>query len=305
MNMKSVILLSIIMMFFLSGCISIDIYQKIKPGGEYDMTIEFGLPEMMMHGMTEQDDFEENMSSSINPEFRDRVSVNLTDSGFAYVFKNLKFGESEQFFIEEESNETSGQMSPGEMEFIDPNLYEYEDKGSSILYTIHIPEDESAQDDESGMNSEMLSQMFSVTYTVETFGDIIETNGVVDEQNSRRVEFDIDLLTGGDYYVEFKNGESGVFGWIMDNILYIIIGIIIVIVLVLFYITIHKRHGTPKGYNPDAHKLPASQPENMQQAPDQPAASQPPQVQQGGGPPQSQQQAQQPQNQGQFNQGNQ
>lgn len=299
--------LSISMLFLLSGCVSIDIYQKLKPGGEYDMSIEFSLPEMMMQTMP--DDFEQNMSESINPEYRDSTFINITDNGFSYNFKNLKFGEKKQFFIEEAENESSDSMAPGEMEFMDPSLYEYTDKGSTVRYTIHIPEDESAkQDNMSQMNSAMMGEMFSVTYTIETFGEILETNGVVDEQNPNLVVFDIDLIDGGDYYVEFQKESSGVISWIMDNLMYVFIGIGGAIVLVLLFITIHKRRGSPKNFDPSANSPPGQPTQAPQQSP--PAGQQPNQGQQpaqpapGAGQQTQQQSAQRPP-QDQTNQGNQ
>lgn len=270
------ILLALSLLLMLSGCITVDIHQTLKPGGDYDMEIKFIMPEMLMQSMQEDGGMED-MSESIDPAVRDKFSFAMAEDGFTWKFTDLNFNEDVKLFTEAGDNETGAGMDTEQMNFMDPKTYEYVEDGSTAKYTIRVPAEEVPEGDGmDAMGAQMLSQMFTVTYSVETFGKIIDTNGEIDEENNRLVVFTIDLAKGGDYYVEFKTGTSFM-DTIMDNLMWVLIGIGIVIVLIVVFILMHGNKAPPANFSAPAGQTPVQPAQQSQpQQPFQPAQPQQP-----------------------------
>lgn len=212
MKTKKLLIVSLflVLIFLISGCIKIDVDQKIKRNGNYDfaMTIDFsGMIEMAEEVGGEEapgsfgmptfniTELEEQAKESVPDSIKDKFEIIATETTISYKFTDIDPEVDTQIFNEDDTAEGSPNMS-----IFNPDNYEFkkEFKFPYMVYTIQSKgyvEAGDGGDDEFGdplaESDTDLSAIFDVTYTVETFGEIVETNG--EKISKNKAEFKLDL----------------------------------------------------------------------------------------------------------------
>ena len=198
MNTKLLLSALLCVMILVSGCVQIDVYQKIKRDGNVDMRLILKAESMMILNALKTD-------LEIDPSVQ--YTYKETDNSVIYEFSDID--PTEDVIFKKENAMSNKENYRFEKEFRFPYYY--------FTYEIDIQPEETAQDDsafgsdafDSEMDS-MLGEMFKIGYTVEVFGDIVETNG--NRMSDEKVKFNIGLTDDKVYYVKFK--DFFLFTWI-------------------------------------------------------------------------------------------
>ncbi|RJQ21365.1 hypothetical protein C4580_02380 [Candidatus Woesearchaeota archaeon] len=187
---KTAIAGSILILLLLTGCLQIDIQQKLKRSGKVDLSLTFKSDStMILENMKEQ--------FQVNPAITRKYTYSETEKSATYQFTDVD-PQTDSLFLSQGDEKTAAFMNKDSYkisrEFKFPYYY--------FTYEIHFPvkEQETEQDE---FASGMASSLFKITYTVETFGRIIETNG--NKMSDNAVKFDISLTKDETHYVVFKD----------------------------------------------------------------------------------------------------
>ena len=170
LNRKSIVLACIVLLFLLTGCVTMEVEQKLYKDGTFDLTVTITSdnPEMV--------DF---FSSSLTG--MENATVTELEDGLRYEMKDLSLDR------EADDNSTFAERWGIEKEFKFPHQY--------ITFTY----------DNRGIGSERTSQMPGMTpdidYVFEPFGKITDTNGIRIE-GENKVKFN--LMKNKKYYVTFR-----------------------------------------------------------------------------------------------------
>lgn len=185
----------------LSGCVQIDVYQKIKRNGNVDMSLTFKAESPMILNVLKQD-------LEIDPSIQDKYTYEETDNSVTYKFTNIDPTKDVLFKETKDSDTDTSMLNKDNYKFnkefkFPYYYYTYEiDMTNEDSEKIESKEDEESLFDESEMDS-MFGEMFKIGYTVEIFGKIVETNGNKMEDN--KVKFNIGMDEDKVYYIKFKD----------------------------------------------------------------------------------------------------
>jgi hypothetical protein len=83
----------LISMVFLSGCINIDIFQKLKRNGNYDLLYRINLPKEFIGTMDQVKD-----SFTVDPSLLGKVMVYTSQNSLSMRFKDLNFEKNKKIF---------------------------------------------------------------------------------------------------------------------------------------------------------------------------------------------------------------
>ena len=161
----------LIFILLLSGCATINVYQKLYRNGEFDLTFE----------VISDNQFTSNaLKESVGKEFKGGSYIE-TSNGFKYILEKADI------------NKVLGQNNIS----ITDNLgIKKEFKFPYYYYTLTL-KNEGIADPKYG------SMGVSCNYIIEPFGKITDTNGIYFGDGKRAVEFD--LMKSNDYYVTFRD----------------------------------------------------------------------------------------------------
>jgi len=186
---SSLLILSIVL---LSGCVQIDVYQKIKRNGNVDISLTFEAESPMILNTFKQD-------LEIDPSVQNKYTYEETDNSVTYKFIDI---DSNKDAIFKENSMLNKDNYKEEFKF-PYYYYTYEiDMTKENIEEVKPQNDEESLFNESEMDS-MFGEMFKIGYTVEVFGKIVETNG--NKMDDNKVKFNIGTNEGKIYYVKFKD----------------------------------------------------------------------------------------------------
>ena len=201
--MKKTLLIFIVALIFIGGCVNIDIEQKIKRNGLVDMSFEITTSMPMI-----LDELKESIVLSNENEFP--FEVVEKENGIAYVFENIDPAQANLFEQDDEDVP---------LDSISNLQVSYEFRFPYYYYTIEIDmsdsqnnlENKSAEEISLGEAfdmvgdemSELFAEMFKITYTLETFGKITDTNGELISSNT--VKYNLNDVPDDKVFVEFRD----------------------------------------------------------------------------------------------------
>lgn len=191
----------VLSMLLISGCVQIDIYQKIKRNGHVDMSLTFKAESMILNA------FKTNIE--VEPSMKSKYTYEETDDSVTYKFTDID-PFKDNLFKQEDNGKTDTSM------FNKDNYhFKKEFKFPYYYYTYEIEMKDTQQEeskpktdntegmfDTSGLESAM-SNMFKVGYTIEVFGKITGTNG--NKMSDNKVKFNIGINENKKYYVTFRD----------------------------------------------------------------------------------------------------
>ncbi|GAH52500.1 unnamed protein product [marine sediment metagenome] len=193
---SALLILSIVL---LSGCVQIDVHQKIKRNGNVDISLTFKAESHMILNLLKQD-------LEIDPSVQNKYTYEETDNSVTYKFIDID-PNKDVIFKENENSYTDNSI-------LNKDNYKKEFKFPYYYYTYEIDmtkeniEEVKPQNDEESLFDEfemdsMFGEMFKIGYTVEVFGKIVETNG--NKMDDNKVKFNIGTNDDKVYYVKFKD----------------------------------------------------------------------------------------------------
>lgn len=183
MKQKLIIIILIIGILFLSGCVQIELYQKIKRNGNFDMSLTFKASSKFILDSLKKD-FE------INPLIKDKVIYEETDNSISFTFKNINPLKDNLFL------ETDSQSS-----MLDKENYKIEKKFKFPFYYF-VYEINMSNNENNNMDS-MFNNFFKISYTLELFGQVVETNG--EKISKKKVQFNLLSNENEVYFVKFRD----------------------------------------------------------------------------------------------------
>ena len=188
MKKINLFILLFLSLLLINGCVHVDVNQKLKRNGNTDLTITYKAPEMIL------DSLKQGMNT--NTEDFENIIYQETDESIKITIKNIN-KEFELDLYEDDSfddilfNKENFNL---EKEFRFPYYY--------FTYIINFSHEDNIQNQDFDELNQMLNNMFKFTYTIETFGEITETNG--NKLNKNKVRFNI-ADTNEAYVVEFRD----------------------------------------------------------------------------------------------------
>jgi len=205
---KSVmILFSLLLVVIFSGCVQVTYYQKLHQDGSSDIQIEMDLNKIYLMSSS----FNQSMTmADFDAQMEKQVCSNITQENLTAVKCSVKNAKAVM----------SGKLdkTPG---------FEKEDGLFETVYNYKIEGIGNTGANELAKNVSMLKAVGAeVKYIVEMPGEVVETNGKV--ENKSKVEFDLlDVLSKNETpYVKSKETK-------FVTIIAIVIGIIVIIALAL------------------------------------------------------------------------
>ena len=162
---KTIIILLLLSTLLVSACIEVDVHQKLKRNGNTDLIITYTAP-------TEVIDL---LKESINTQNLDIAKYEETNNSIKFFFKNINQDINIGMFQEDEDlDEYLFKTENFELkkEFRFPYYY--------FTYKFNLGEEK----EESTTND-----IIKITYTIEVFGRIVETNG--EQLSKQKVRFDM------------------------------------------------------------------------------------------------------------------
>jgi hypothetical protein len=199
MNKKIILSILILSIVVLSGCVQVDVYQKIKRSGNVDMSLTFEAESPMILNTLKQD-------LEIDPSIQDKYTYEETDNSVTYRFTDIDL-QKDNLFAEEVDSETDTSLLDKEnydfkKEFKFPYYYYTYEIDMTKGNTEELDAQEESLFDDSEIDS-LFGEMLTIGYTVEVFGTIVETNG--NRMDDNKVKFNIGVNTDKEYYVTFKD----------------------------------------------------------------------------------------------------
>ncbi|MDD5455953.1 MAG: hypothetical protein PHV30_02845 [Candidatus Margulisbacteria bacterium] len=188
--MKKIIFLivSVLTIFFLSGCVQIEVNQKIKRTSMIDLSIMFKAKSPEILNVVKQ-------NIQISPKIKAKFSQQETSASVTYKFRNFDPYKDELF--DDKANLTPGIQSP--LMNIESYQFKKEFKFPYYVLTYSIN-----MNNVNGNNGgDLVTGGLRAGYTIRVFGKIIETNGSRIDKHT--VKFDIGLYDKKIYYVKFKD----------------------------------------------------------------------------------------------------
>ncbi len=168
----------IILLILLTGCVNLTITQKLHRDGTFDIVIE---------ASSENELIRNSIKQSLEEEF-EGASVVETEKGLKITKESLKV------------SDVAGKENSG---IIAKAGFKREFKFPFYYYTITIENEGMGETkDELGMAETMLASM-SMSYVIEPFGTIVNTNGVFVNDDKKAVKFN--LLKSKNYTVTFRD----------------------------------------------------------------------------------------------------
>lgn len=195
--MKSITLtitIMLIMGVFLSGCVSIDMNQKIYRDGSIDFSITFSsevpyVLNMMKDEIANTDDL---------------------DSEWIYTEDTNSFTLSAEHMYTKDIDRDSDNAKAGA--FISQPEITKEFKFPYYYYTYSfvekaiLPEDEmSTSEFEDPSEFGNINELISISYNVETFGEVVDTSGLKTSENSARFRLSPEPEQEKRHYITFKD----------------------------------------------------------------------------------------------------
>ena len=173
------LLLSVVL---LSGCVQLDIYQKVKRNGYSDIsiTVKSEYPKIL-------DSLKAGLE--VDPSMQDKYIYEEIDDGVRYNFSDVNT-QKDTLFKGGETSDLPLNISNTKKEFKFPYYY----------YTVEItiPGEQSDDVTDGSGNGDSV-----IGYTVEFFGEMVETNGHPMDDN--KVKFNIVTDENKIHYVKFRD----------------------------------------------------------------------------------------------------
>ncbi|PIN70818.1 hypothetical protein COV94_01160, partial [Candidatus Woesearchaeota archaeon CG11_big_fil_rev_8_21_14_0_20_57_5] len=222
----------VLLCLLLAGCITMDTKVTLKRSGNIDLDFTLSstkeLMGMMKQGMKE--------GMNLSADIIDKVTISETDTSITYSMRDIDTNAAGKLF----SNDESDGMMPLDLAGIDAQVHP---GFPYITYVLNIPLPAAAQnntDESTQLAQAMMSGMITMTFTLETFGTIIDTNGKLLDEHT--VQWD--LLSTDRLYVKFHDPVLAI--WLGDYwfIYTAIIGGLLAAVLTAAII--RKRRRNPK-----------------------------------------------------------
>ncbi len=174
MSKKLLFLLFLSVFVFLSGCIDVDVHQKLKRNGNMDLGITYSAPPAVI----------DLLRDSVNLEGAEVFKFEETEDSLSFVFRDVNKALNIGMFEEEEGELEEELFNPENFnlarEFSFPYYY--------FTYSINLSSRGGSRDVQGGID-DALGDVMSVSYTVEVFGRIVDTNGVL--LSNKEARFDL------------------------------------------------------------------------------------------------------------------
>jgi hypothetical protein len=203
-SMKAKLLISILLAsVLLTGCINFDVYQKIKRNGLVDISLTVStVPEYksLISGI--------NQSLEVEDSVKDRFKFTENDTALKYEFTDIDFNKDKKLFKDVVQNQSQDSPAPTQNSslFNPENVKFTKDFRFPFYEYTYINKVKQQEQNDTNVSDEMkaqLSQIFKITYTVEVFGTVTETNGV--KIASNKVRFDLVTGKSQEYMVKFRD----------------------------------------------------------------------------------------------------
>jgi hypothetical protein len=183
MKKKLIIIILITSILFLSGCVQIELYQKIKRNGNIDMSLTFKSNSKFILDSLKKD-------LEINPLINDKVIYEKTDNSISFKFKNIN-PLKENLFLETDSKNS----------MLNKENYNFNKKFKFPYY--YFVYEINMSDNESNDIDTIFNNIFTISYSIEVFGKVVETNG--EKISKNKVKFNILSNKNDIYYVKFRD----------------------------------------------------------------------------------------------------
>lgn len=195
MNKKIFFLITIIILLF-TGCVNIEVNQKIKRNGNIDLSIIFkSTNSFILESITQ--DFE------INPDIENKAFFEKTENSVIFKFKNIN-PRKESFFKKVDDDDTP---------LLDQDNYNFKKEFKFpyyyFIYEIGEQKNDTIDEDLQKLGN-LFDNMMKINFNIEVFGTIIETNG--NQINKNKVSFESTLTSEDYYYIKFR--DFFLFTWI-------------------------------------------------------------------------------------------
>ncbi|MBI5001764.1 hypothetical protein HZC31_00095 [Candidatus Woesearchaeota archaeon] len=183
MKKQTILLLILVISLLLTGCGTVNFYQKLYRDGTFDITVEVKSSEQM---------------------FLTTVEQGLEESGMLKGAIRTEQADGYKYFIEKttlaELNQTNASDS-----FIGSSGFKREFKFPYYYYTITIINEQNTSEEDSAFTGG-----FGFNYILEPFGKITDTNGFYTSDEKKAVQFN--LMKSKTYYVTFR--DFFLYSWI-------------------------------------------------------------------------------------------
>ena len=168
---KLIVGIIILSMFLVSGCIQIDIYQKIKRNGHVDMSLTFKAESTILNA------FKQNIE--VDPSIKSKYTYKETDDSVTYQFTDIDPSKDNLFKQEQDSQTDTSIFNKDNYHFKKEFKFPY----YYYTYEINIKDvqkEEPKTNNQEGMFDTLgiesaMSEMFKIGYTIKVFGKITDT----------------------------------------------------------------------------------------------------------------------------------
>ena len=182
--MRTNLFLGLALCLLLSGCVTLQINQKLHRDGNVDMSVTFVASKEILTGF-------ENIT--VNSAIRDRYTYTVNDGNLTYAFTDIPPG---TFLFELEKGK------PASFFGIESYTVEKEFHFPYYRYTYTL-KPASAFAGENNTQARAMLKVITMEYTVETFGTVTATSGTKIDDST--VQFTLDPTSDLAYTIEFKD----------------------------------------------------------------------------------------------------
>ncbi len=201
MNKKIIFTLLMLSVVLVSGCVQLDVEQKIKRNGNVDLSLI-----VKSESPTILNALKQNLE--VAPSVQNKYTYEESDNSVTYKFTDID-PTKDVLFKESEDSDMNTSMLFNK----DNYNFKKEFRFPYYYYTYKIVTEEKSENTNSDIEENnllkeseidtMFGDMFKIGYTLEVFGKIVETNG--NRMDDNKVKFNIGLEDNKVYYVEFKD----------------------------------------------------------------------------------------------------
>ena len=174
MSKKLLFLLFLSVFVFLSGCIDVDVHQKLKRNGNMDLSITYSAPPAVI----------ELLRDSVNLEGSEVFKFKENEDSLSFVFKDINKDLNIGMFEGDEGELEEELFNPENFDLVREFRFPY----YYFTYSIDLSRGEGSREVQGGID-DALGDVMSVTYTVEVFGRIVDTNGEL--LSNKEARFDL------------------------------------------------------------------------------------------------------------------
>lgn len=187
--MKKIILgFLVLSMFLISGCVQIDVYQKIKRNGNIDLSLTLKSESSMILNAMKQ-------NLEVDPSVMEKYTYEEGTDSVTYKFTDINPLKDNIFKQKEDSKTDTSMFNKDNFKFKKEFSFPY----YYYTYGINMGNGKSS----SSKEENPFGEMFKIGYTIEVFGTVVDTNG--NKMADNKVKFNINPDEDKAYYVKFKD----------------------------------------------------------------------------------------------------